>query len=60
MRLDGLMLDNFFFYPFGFIFARAKASIRPHILDLVVMYEVVKDGVFYFMGRIRTKNWMVL
>ena len=55
-----LMFHNLFFSPFVVGFVRAKASVRPHILDVVVMYDVVKGGVFEFIGRRFTKNCMVL
>ena len=38
----------------------AKVSVRPHILDYIVMHEVVKGGVFEFIGLGRKKNWIVL
>ena len=44
--------------PFGIL--SAKASVRPRIFDDVVIHEVVKGDVFEFIGRGRTKNWMVL
>ena len=59
MALDGLIFDNEFFYPFtatvGFL--RAKVSVRPHILDVVVMHVLVKGDVFLFIDRRLTKNW---
>ena len=62
MTLDGLVFDNSFFSPFlvtvGFV--RAKVSVLPHISDDVVMHEVVKWGVFEFIGHRCMKNWMVL
>ena len=39
---------------------RSKASVRPRIFDDVVILEVVKGGVFSFIGRGRTKGWMLL
>ena len=39
---------------------RAKASVRPHIFDDVVIHEVVKGDVFEFIGLGRRNNWMVL
>ena len=39
-------------------FVRAKASVCTHISDVVVMYEVVKGGVFTFIGRKCTNNWI--
>ena len=41
-------------------FVRSKVSVRPHILDLSVMNVVFKGDLFEFIGRRRTKNWMVL
>ena len=38
----------------------AKASVRPCISYVAVMHVVVKGEIFYFIGRIHTKNWMVL
>ena len=43
---DRIMFDNLFFSPFVVGFVRAKASISPHISDVVVMHVVVKVGVF--------------
>ena len=39
---------------------RAKAYLRPRISDDVVMYEVFKGYVFYFIGLGHTNNWIVL
>ena len=41
-------------------YVSAKVYVHPHIYDVVVMYVVVKGGVFEFIGRRHTKNWMVL
>ena len=59
--LDGLMFDNYLFYPFAVMvgFLRAKASVFPRIFDDAVMHEVVKGCVFEFIGRGHTKNWVV-
>ena len=48
MTLDGLMFDNFFFYPFLVMvrFVRSKTSICPDIFYDVIMHEVFKGGVF--------------
>ena len=35
---------------------RAKASVRPHIFDVVVMCFVVKGNVFEFIERRHTKK----
>ena len=35
-------------------------SVRPHILDVVIMGVVVKEDVFEVIWSGRTKNWMVL
>ena len=58
--LDGLMFDNSLFSPFLDVFLRAKASVRPRIFDLVVMYELVKGDAFGFIVKRRTKDFMVL
>ena len=60
MILDGLMFDNIFISPFLDRIVRAKASVRPHLFDVVLMHVVVKGGVFQFIRRIRTKNLNVL
>ena len=61
VTLDGLMFDIFFCSLFlvtvGFV--RTKVYVRPHIFDDVVMHEVVKGGIFKFIGRICTNNCMV-
>ena len=61
MTLDGLIFDHLLFYPFlvtvGFV--RAKASVRPHIIDGALMHKVVKGGVFEFIGLGRTNNCIV-
>ena len=41
-------------------FSRAKASVFPCIFDYVLMNEVVKGGVFEFIGCRRMKNWILL
>ena len=58
VKLDGLMFDNLFFYPFVVIvlFVKAKASICPQIFDDIVKHEVVKGDVFEFIGKRLTKN----
>ena len=62
MMVDGLMFDRMISLPFAVKVRcmRAKASVRPHILDDVVMHVVVKGGAFEFIGTRRTKNWVVL
>ena len=60
MALDGLMSDNSIFYLFVVIFVRAKASVCPHILGVIVMNVAVKGDVFEFIVSRRTKNCMVL
>ena len=62
MTLDGIMFDHFFFSPFTVTvgFFRAKASVRPHIFDDVVMNEVVKGEVLEFIGLGNTNIWIVL
>ena len=51
--LDGIMFDHFLFSPFSITvgFVRAKVSVRPHIFDGVVILEVVRGGVFEFIGE---------
>ena len=60
--LDGIIFDNSFFYPFAVTVGcvRAKASVRPHISDYIIMNVVVKRETLEFIGCIHTKNWMVL
>ena len=62
MMLDGFMFDYFFFSPFvvtvGFV--RTNASVRPRIFYDIIMHEVVKGGVFYFILIGRTNNYIVL
>ena len=62
MTLDGIMFDYVRFYPFAVMVGcvRFKLSVRPRILDEVVMNVVVKGGVFEFIGIVRTKNEIVL
>ena len=48
--LDGIMFDNSLFWPFVYGFVRSKASVRPNIFDVVLLHEVVKGGVFEFIG----------
>ena len=62
MTLDGLMFDNLLFSPFAVMVGslRDKAYGIPHIFDDVVMHEVVKGGVFNFIGLGHKKNWMGL
>ena len=57
VKLDGIMFDYFFLSPFMVTVGcvRAKAFVRPHILDDVTMHEVVKGGVFYFIGMFMHK-----
>ena len=52
------MFDNLRFYPFvaTVICVRAKVSVRPLILDDVVMHVVVKGEIFEFIGIGPTKN----
>ena len=60
MTLDGLIFDHSTFSPFVVEFLRAKASVRPHISDVVLMHELVKGNVFEFIGRKLMKKWKVL
>ena len=62
MALDRLMFDNLVFSAFVVMVGcvGSKASVRLLILDDVVMHEVVKGGVFEFIGFVRMKNWIVL
>ena len=60
MALDGLMFVNLLFYPIVDRIVSAKASLRPHIFDLVVMRVVFKGDVFEFIGYGHTKKWIVL
>ena len=48
VMLYRLMYDHLSFYIFAVVvgFLRAKASVCPCIFDDVVIYEVVKGGVF--------------
>ena len=57
--LDELVFDQFFL-PFVYRTVNAKASVFPHIFNVVAMRVVVKGGVFEFIGHIRMKNCMVL
>ena len=41
-------------------YVRAKSSVRPHTSNDVVMHEVFKWNVFYFIGLGHTKNYIVL
>ena len=50
MKLYGLVFGNFFFSPLLDGIVRAKGYVCPFIFDVVVMYEVVKGGVFEFIG----------
>ena len=60
VTLDGIMFDNLIFSPFVVVFVRAKASIRPHILDVFVMQELAyrtynhkeMDGVVWVAPRL--------
>ena len=58
MELDGLIFDNSFFNPFvisvGFV--SSEAFFLLQILDDVEMHEVVKLGLFEFIGHIITKK----
>ena len=54
------MFDNLLFFPFLDGILRDKVSICPCMFDVVVMRALVKWDVFEFIGRRRTKNWMVL
>ena len=58
--LDGIMFGNFPLYPFLDEIVRAFSSVRPHILDVVIISVVVKQEIFEVVGRGRTNNWMVL
>ena len=62
MMVDGLMFDRMISLPFAVKVRcmRAKASVRPHILDDVVMHVVVKGGVFEFIGHGITSNRILL
>ena len=37
-----------------------KASVLPRVLDDVLMHKVVEGGAIYFIGRVGTKNWIML
>ena len=56
--LDSLMFDKFLssLFVVVVVFVSAKASICSHIFDGVVMHEIVKGGVFEFIGLGRTKK----
>ena len=60
VTLNGLMFDYLFFSSFVDGIVRSKASVHPHIFDVVAMYVVVKGDVFEFIGHRCTKKWMVL
>ena len=62
MALDGIMFDHLIFYPFVVmvVCVRANASVRPYVLYDVVMHEVFKGEVLYFIGIGRTKKCILL
>ena len=60
MTLDRLVFENPFLSLFVDSIDRAKASVRPHIFDVVIISVVVKWGVFEVIGRGRTNKCMVL
>ena len=62
MMLDGIMFDHVRSIPFAVtvVCVRDKASIRQHVSDEVIMYVVVKGGLFEFICHGRTKNGIVL
>ena len=37
-----------------------KAYVRLCVLDDVLMHKVVEKGEIYFIGRVVTKNWIML
>ena len=61
MVLDGLMFDNLFLSPFVDGILRDFYYVHPCIFDLVVMSVLIKGGgVFEVIGRVHTKNWVLL
>ena len=62
MTLDGIMFDHVrsLLFEVTIRYARDKASICPHISYAVVMNVIVKRDVFQLLGRVQTKNGIVL
>ena len=60
--LYGLMFDYLLFSHFlvTFGFSRANSPVLPRIFDDIIMHEVFKGDVFYFVGIGHTKNYIVL
>ena len=62
MVLNGLMFYRVISLTFTFTVAcvRSKESFRPRISNYIVMHVVVKGDVFEFIGRVITKNGILL
>ena len=62
MTIYGLVFGHLVFPPFLVMvrYVRDKASVRPRISYDVIMYVVIKGGVFEFIGHGRMKNWILL
>ena len=58
--LHGLLFYHLFFSPLVDLIVRAKASICPHIFDMVVIHVVFKGNAFQFIRIIPKKSCMVL
>ena len=60
VKLNGIIFENLFLFPFVDIIMRDFESVCPRILYVVIMGVVVNEDVFEVIGSGRTKNWMVL
>ena len=62
MTLDRFVFDRVYFTPWAVTdgCVRGKASVRLCVLDDVLMHKVFEGGAIYFIGRVGTKNWIML
>ena len=53
MTFNRLVVDRSLYPPFVVMvgYVRAKASVHPCISDVAIMHDVVKGGVFDFIGH---------